>query len=220
MKKPIAIAALVAILILPIAAYLMTVQLSDKTDSELGLPARSDESTAQPSTSNQDPVEPADAISASEVILKTNKGDIRLTLYPDAAPLTVKNFVTLGKRGYYNEVTFHRVIQDFMIQAGDPTGSGAGGESIYGPRFKDEINDRKIVAGTLAMANAGSNTNGSQFFIVTEQPQPHLDGRHTAFGQVADEASMAIVRAIAAVPVSSTDKPLEPVTIVGFEIVQ
>lgn len=209
--KPIGIAALVIVLIIPLIAVVLTQPVADS------------ESTNQ-STSNQEevntPSDPADAISAEEVILKTSKGDIRLTLYPQDAPQTVKNFVTLGKRGYYSNLIFHRVIKDFMIQGGDPTGTGSGGESIYGARFNDEINKNKIVAGTLAMANAGPNTNGSQFFIVTETAQPHLDGRHTAFGKVADGASMQVVRAIAAVAVDGEDRPVEPVTMTGFEVVK
>ena len=162
------------------------------------------------------------AVSASEVILKTDKGDIRLTLFPAEAPKTVKNFVTLGSTGYYNGIVFHRIIKDFMIQGGDPTGTGSGGESIYGAKFEDEFNSHKIIAGTLAMANAGANTNGSQFFIVTESAQPGLDGKHTAFGQVADDASMAVVRAMASVPVagSQNSTPVTPLKITGFEIVK
>lgn len=162
--------------------------------------------------------EPADAVKPAKVVLKTTKGDIALNLYVDDSPKTVANFATLGKRGYYNGIIFHRVIRGFMIQGGDPTGSGSGGESIYGTKFPDEFNGHKIVKGTLAMANAGANTNGSQFFIVTDSAQPHLDGKHTAFGEVADEASMGVVQAIAAVPVDGNDRPREEVRITGFEI--
>lgn len=158
--------------------------------------------------------------SAHQVKLSTSKGDILINLFPEDAPKTVQNFVTLGKRGYYNNLTFHRVIKDFMIQGGDPTGTGSGGESIFGAKFEDEINSHKIVAGTLAMANSGKNTNGSQFFIVTESAQTHLDGVHTAFGQVADDASMAVVKAIAAVEVDGSDKPATAVTMTGLTVVQ
>lgn len=173
---------------------------------------------ATPSTSSAESTPPADAVSANAVVLKTDKGDIHLTLFPDKAPLTVTNFVTLGKRGYYNGIIFHRVIKDFVIQAGDPTGTGRGGASIYGATFKDEISDQKIVVGTLAMANAGKNTNGSQFFIVTQQDQPSLDGSYTVFGKVSDEASMNVVKAIAAVPTDSTSKPTTDVKITGMDI--
>lgn len=225
-KKPLAIAGLIAILILPIAAYLLTLQVQDEaaetdiSSSSAGANSSETDTTSQTS-SNQDPVEPADTISATEVVLKTTKGDIRLTLFPEDAPFTVKNFVTLGKRGYYNDVTFHRVIEDFMIQGGDPTGSGSGGESIYGPNFKDEFNEHKIEVGSLAMANTGlPGSNSSQFFIVTQYPQPHLDGKHTCFGKVADEASLAVVRAIAGVDVDANARPTTPVTITGFEVVK
>lgn len=213
--KPIAIIALIVVLILPIGAYMFTNNLDTSTPETEATPTPTPSSTPNTSTVT----DPADAISAKKVVLKTSKGDISITLFPEDAPMTVKNFVTLGKRGYYNGVTFHRVIQDFMIQGGDPTGTGAGGESIYGSTFPDEFNNHKIVPGSLAMANRGAATNSSQFFIVTETDQPYLDGKHTNFGQV-DESSMATVRAIAAVPVDESDKPLEAVTITGFEIVQ
>jgi len=175
--------------------------------------------TPTPTPGKLNLTEPADVATASRVVLKTSMGDINLTLYPEDAPATVKNFVTLGKRGYYNNIIFHRVIKSFVIQAGDPTGTGTGGASIYGAKFPDEINSHKIVKGTLAMANAGANTNGSQFYIVTESAQPSLDGKYTVFGQ-ADEASMAVVQAIAAVPTNAQDKPLTDVKITGFEVIQ
>ena len=169
--------------------------------------------------------DPADVATAHQVVLQTSKGDIALNLFPEDAPMTVKNFVTLGKRGYYNNVVFHRIIQNFMIQSGDPTGTGAGGQSIYGAKFKDEINSHKIVKGTIAMANSGPNTNGSQFFIVTQSAQPGLDGSYTVFGQVADAASQTTVDAIAATPVTRSDsgessKPTETVKITGFAVKQ
>ncbi len=115
-------------------------------------------------------------------VIATDKGEIKLKLFPDEAPLTVMNFVNLSQRGYYNGLKFHRVIADFMIQGGDPTGTGTGGP---GYRFKDEFNPslRHDSAGTLSMANAGPGTNGSQFFI-THVPTPHLDGKHSVFGKV------------------------------------
>lgn len=116
------------------------------------------------------------------VVLETNLGDVQLELYWDHAPRTCKNFAELAKRGYYNGVVFHRVISDFMIQGGDPTGTGRGGTSIYGQKFEDEIHPdlRFTGAGILAMANSGPNTNGSQFFI-TLGPTPYLDNKHTEF---------------------------------------
>src|SRR5437763_15814683 len=113
--------------------------------------------------------------------LHTNHGAIELELYPDEAPKTVGNFAKLAGDGFYDGLIFHRVIRDFMIQGGDPTGTGTGGP---GYTFEDEFNDRKVVRGALAMANAGPNTNGSQFFIVTTGEAPWLDGKHTVFGQV------------------------------------
>ncbi len=119
-----------------------------------------------------------------QAILETNKGAIKLDLYPEHAPKTVNNFFFLAKEGFYDGVTFHRVIDDFMIQGGDPTGSGRGGP---GYRFEDETqgNPLQHEAGVISMANAGPNTNGSQFFI-THSPQPHLNGRHTVFGKVTE----------------------------------
>ncbi|MFZ5808495.1 MAG: peptidylprolyl isomerase [Chloroflexota bacterium] len=115
-------------------------------------------------------------------LLQTSRGDIELELYPQYAPLTVNNFVFLSRQGFYDGITFHRVIQDFVIQGGDPTGSGRGGP---GYRFADEVqnNPLKHEKGVISMANAGPNTNGSQFFI-THSPQPHLNGKHTVFGKV------------------------------------
>jgi peptidyl-prolyl cis-trans isomerase B (cyclophilin B) len=124
--------------------------------------------------------------------ITTNRGDIVIELYPQYAPKTVNNFVFLAGEGFYDGVTFHRVIRDFMIQGGDPTGTGSGGP---GYRFEDEVrnNPLKHEAGVLSMANAGPNTNGSQFFI-THSPQPHLNGKHTVFGKVTN--GMNVVNAI------------------------
>lgn len=126
--------------------------------------------------------------------IETNKGDIELDLFAADAPKTVNNFVYLARDGFYDGVVFHRVISNFMVQGGDPTGTGRGGP---GYRFEDEVNNNpnKHETGTLSMANAGPNTNGSQFFV-THAPQPHLDGRHTVFGQVTGEESMNVVNAI------------------------
>ena len=115
--------------------------------------------------------------------METNHGTIELELYPDDAPKTVDNFVKLAEDGFYDGVIFHRVIEGFMIQGGDPTGTGSGGP---GYQFEDEANDHRVVRGALAMANAGPNTNGSQFFIVTAEAAPWLDGKHTVFGEVTD----------------------------------
>src|SRR5438552_5872302 len=136
--------------------------------------------------------------------LQTNHGAIELELYPDDAPTTVGNFVKLARDGFYDGIVFHRVIPDFMIQGGDPTGTGRGGP---GYTFEDELNDQKVVRGALAMANSGPNTNGSQFFIVTADACPWLDGKHTVFGRVAD--GMDAVDAIESQPTGGGDRPVE-----------
>ena len=141
-----------------------------------------------------------------EAIIRTNHGPIHLELYPDDAPKTVNNFVKLAGDGFYDRVIFHRVIPDFMIQGGDPTGTGSGGP---GYTFEDEFNDRKVERGALAMANAGPNTNGSQFFIVTAEATPWLDGKHTAFGQVT--SGMEVVDAIQSVDRDARDRPADDV---------
>jgi peptidyl-prolyl cis-trans isomerase B (cyclophilin B) len=138
--------------------------------------------------------------------LQTNHGSIAVELYPDAAPKTVENFVKLARDGFYDGVTFHRVIPDFMIQGGDPTGTGSGGP---GYSFEDEINEHKVTRGALAMANAGPNTNGSQFFIVTADACPWLDGKHTVFGRVTE--GMDVVDEISELPSDPRDKPREDV---------
>jgi peptidyl-prolyl cis-trans isomerase B (cyclophilin B) len=123
-----------------------------------------------------------DPVKAYRAVIETNRGIIELELYPHHAPKTVNNFVFLAREGFYNDVSFHRVISDFVIQGGDPTGTGRGGP---GYRFEDELkgNPLKHETGVISMANSGPNTNGSQFFI-SHSPQPHLDGRHTVFGKV------------------------------------
>ncbi|MBG9989043.1 peptidylprolyl isomerase [Aerococcaceae bacterium DSM 111176] len=180
------------------------------------------------------------------VILHTNKGDIKLALFEEEAPLTVKNFVDLAKNGYYDGIIFHRVIKDFMIQGGDPTGTGMGGESIYGGSFQDEFSTNVFnIRGALSMANAGPNTNGSQFFIVTNSnvpanmvgqmeqagyPEeiiqayteqggtPWLDHRHTVFGHVVE--GMDTVEAIESVKVNASDKPDEDIIIESITVVE
>ncbi len=181
-------------------------------------------------------------------IMHTNMGDISIRLFPDHAPKAVENFTTHAKNGYYDGIVFHRVIKDFMIQGGDPTATGCGGESIWGHNFKDEFTpELHNLRGALSMANAGPGTNGSQFFIVQadqvhpalleqmKDPRladaypaecaeayakvggtPHLDFRHTVFGQV--YAGMDVVDAIANVATNSADKPLEDVTILGIDV--
>ncbi|WP_251545589.1 peptidylprolyl isomerase [Limosilactobacillus caecicola] len=180
----------------------------------------------------------------SRATLHTNHGDIQIQLFDDLAPKTVKNFIELAKKGYYDGVTFHRVIPDFMIQGGDPTGTGAGGESIYGDAFEDEFSDQLFnFNGALSMANAGPNTNGSQFFIVTNEnlttnltdqmkaagyPQevinhyaenggtPWLDHHHTVFGQVI--AGQKVAKEISRVARALNDRPKKDVVIESISI--
>lgn len=178
-------------------------------------------------------------------IIKTTKGDMTVRLFPEQAPKTVENFVGLAKKGYYDGVIFHRVIPNFMIQGGDPTGSGMGGESFFGENFEDEFSPQLFnLKGALSMANAGPNTNSSQFFIVTmsdipeqmvsqlEQagfPEPiieaykekggtpWLDQKHTVFGQLIDGGNVA--ETIQSVEKNAMDKPNEDITIKSVEIV-
>jgi cyclophilin family peptidyl-prolyl cis-trans isomerase len=151
----------------------------------------------------------------SNATLHTSEGAIELELYPDAAPKTVENFEKLSRDGFYEGVIFHRVIPDFMIQGGDPTGTGTGGP---GYTFEDEFNDHKVERGALAMANAGPNTNGSQFFVVTAEATPWLDGKHTVFGRVTN--GMDVVDAISQVGTDANDKPREAVVIERVELSQ
>ncbi len=181
-------------------------------------------------------------------VMHTSLGDIKIRLFGDKAPKTVENFVTHAKNGYYNGIIFHRVINDFMIQGGDPLGTGTGGESIWGGSFEDEFTpELHNLRGALSMANAGPNTNGSQFFIVQAKTVPEnmleqmaeledrgfpkdvteayrqlggtpwLDFRHTVFGQVYE--GMEVVDAIASVKVGAADKPLEDVVINSIDII-
>jgi cyclophilin family peptidyl-prolyl cis-trans isomerase len=144
----------------------------------------------------------------SEAVMKTTEGDITLELFDEDAPKTVSNFKQLSGQGFYDGLIFHRIIPDFMIQGGCPEGTGTGGP---GYTFEDEINDHKIVRGALAMANAGPNTNGSQFFIVTTEEAPWLDGKHTVFGQVAD--GMDVVDRIGTTQTDARDRPVEAIGI-------
>jgi peptidyl-prolyl cis-trans isomerase B (cyclophilin B) len=140
----------------------------------------------------------------STMTLTTNHGDIALELFDEDAPKTVDNFRKLAEDGYYDGLIFHRVIPDFMIQGGCPEGTGTGGP---GYTFEDEFNQHKVVRGALAMANAGPNTNGSQFFIVTTEAAPWLDGKHTVFGEVT--SGMDVVDAISELPRDGRDRPTE-----------
>ena len=148
--------------------------------------------------------------SITVAIIKTNMGTIEVELFADQTPKTVENFVGLAEKGYYNGIIFHRVIKDFMLQAGDPTGTGSGGASFWGGKFEDEfVSDLKHDnPGMLSMANAGPNTNGSQFFI-TLVPTPWLDGKHTVFGKVIN--GMDVVYAIGKVETVAGDKPVDEV---------
>lgn len=184
-------------------------------------------------------------INVPTATIKTNHGDLTVKLFPEQAPKTVANFIGLAKKGYYDGVVFHRIIKDFMIQGGDPSGTGMGGESIYGQPFEDEFSEELYnLRGALSMANAGPNTNGSQFFIVQNQnflysaeelerggwPQaiaaayadnggtPHLDRRHTVFGQLADQASYEVLDKIAALSTDGSDRPLTEVIIETIEV--
>jgi cyclophilin family peptidyl-prolyl cis-trans isomerase len=148
-----------------------------------------------------------------QAIIQTNHGPIHVELYSEDAPKTVNNFVKLANDGFYDRVIFHRVIPDFMIQGGDPTGTGSGGP---GYTFEDEFNHHKVERGALAMANAGPNTNGSQFFVVTTEAAPWLDGKHTVFGRVTD--GMDVVDKIAEQPRDARDKPHEDVVIESVSV--
>ena len=149
----------------------------------------------------------------SQATLHTNHGPLAVELYDEDAPKTVENFRKLAGDGFYDGLTFHRVIKDFMLQAGCPLGTGTGGP---GYTFEDEINEHRIERGALAMANAGPNTNGSQFFVVTKDAAPWLDGKHTVFGRVA--AGMEAVDAIEAEATDAGDRPLEPCLIERVEL--
>ncbi|KAL2181093.1 cyclophilin-like domain-containing protein [Thermothelomyces heterothallicus CBS 202.75] len=155
---------------------------------------------------------------ATDVALETSMGTIIVELYNQHAPKTCQNFATLASRGYYNNTIFHRIIKDFMVQGGDPTGTGRGGTSIYGDKFEDEIRSdlKHTGAGILSMANAGPNTNGSQFFI-TLAPTPWLDGKHTIFGRV--KKGIRVVQRMGLVPTDAEDRPKTEVKIVRAYVV-
>jgi peptidyl-prolyl cis-trans isomerase B (cyclophilin B) len=145
--------------------------------------------------------------------MRTTEGVIVFELFDEDAPETVENFKKLAKQGFYDGLIFHRVIKDFMIQGGCPYGTGTGDA---GYKFDDEINEHKLVRGALAMANSGPNTNGSQFFIVTAESTPWLDGKHTVFGQVTD--GMDVVERIENMPTKGADRPLEPIHIANIDL--
>jgi cyclophilin family peptidyl-prolyl cis-trans isomerase len=147
--------------------------------------------------------------------LHTSEGPVEIELFPTEAPRTVGNFTKLAGEGFYDGLTFHRVIPDFMVQGGCPKGDGTGGP---GYQFEDETNDRKVVRGALAMANAGPNTNGSQFFIVTADECSWLDGKHTVFGQVVE--GQDVVDRISVADRDSRDRPTTPITIERVELTE
>ena len=149
----------------------------------------------------------------SAATMTTNHGDITLELFDEDAPKTVDNFRKLARDGFYDGLVFHRVIRDFMIQGGCPQGTGTGGP---GYQFEDEINPHKIVRGALAMANAGPNTNGSQFFIVTVDQAPWLDGKHTVFGKVT--GGMEVVDKLESLPTDGRDRPREDARIEKLDV--
>jgi cyclophilin family peptidyl-prolyl cis-trans isomerase len=151
-------------------------------------------------------------IRMSQMTMTTNKGEIVFEMFDEDAPKTVGNMRDLAEKGFYDGLTFHRIIRDFMIQGGCPQGTGTGGP---GYEFEDEINRHKVVRGALAMANAGPNTNGSQFFIVTTDAAPWLDGKHTVFGRVT--SGMDVVDALEALPTDGRDRPQEPAVIEKVE---
>lgn len=172
-----------------------------------------------PSGDNANPDNMPDQI--TQAILKTNLGDITVKLYVDDAPKTTANFIKLAQEGFYNNTKFHRVIQDFMIQGGDPLSKDDSLKNRWGTgdpgyKFEDEFNDHKLVRGSLAMANSGPNTNGSQFFIVTKDSTPWLDGKHTNFGEITD--GMKVVEKIENVETEGSDRPVENVIIETIEL--
>ena len=149
----------------------------------------------------------------SQAVMNTSEGEITFELFDAEAPKTVQNFKDLAQKGFYDGLTFHRIIKDFMIQGGCPQGTGTGGP---GYQFEDEFNDHKVVRGALAMANAGPNTNGSQFFIVTTAAAPWLDGKHTVFGEVV--SGMDVVDKLEGLPTDGSDRPQEPAGIATLTI--
>ncbi|KMZ60300.1 Peptidyl-prolyl cis-trans isomerase [Zostera marina] len=152
-----------------------------------------------------------------EVTLETSMGPVRVEMYCKHAPKTCRNFLELSRRGYYDNVKFHRIIKNFIVQGGDPTGTGRGGESIYGAKFEDEIRPelKHTGAGILSMANAGPNTNGSQFFI-TLAPAQSLDGKHTIFGRIS--GGMEIIKRLGSVQTDNSDRPIHDVKILRTSV--
>ena len=154
-------------------------------------------------------------------VLKTSKGDIKVELYVEESPLTVNNFLNLAEQGFYDGTSFHRVIKDFMVQGGDPNSKDQSNRMMHGTgdpgyKFDDEFNNYSLLKGSLAMANSGPDTNGSQFFIVTAEATPWLDGKHVNFGTVVE--GMDVVEAIQLVEIDGGDNPIEPVIIESIEL--
>ena len=230
----------IATVLLIIGIIILLVRSNDQPAAASTSPSADQAPAVAAATTTQVSSTPDDAIATRYAAINTSFGTIVVELFIDSAPKTVTNFSTLAKRGYYNGLTFHRVVKDFVIQGGDPSGDGSGGESIYGPTFNDEINaaslglapelitqyqsrgyeyrsdltSHKMEVGSMAMANRGPNTNGSQFFIVTGPiPAPGLDGRHTVFGKVVE--GMDVVMKLNAVETNGTsmDHPKEAITI-------
>lgn len=170
--------------------------------------AATTETTKERKTYNKEPDMQIDINKTYTAKFETNQGNFEAEFFTKDAPKTVNNFVTLARDGFYDGLSFHRVIKDFMIQGGDPSGDGTGGP---GYKFEDEFNSHKLVKGTLAMANSGANTNGSQFFIVTKEATDWLDGKHTAFGNIT--GGLENVMKIQDLPVGENDKPNEAVII-------
>lgn len=223
---------------------LLTAGLLGACGQEEADPAQEEkEAVSETAITSDDLPQLSEDIAENEALvdMNTSMGTIKIKLFPELAPKTVENFLTLSEDGYYDGITFHRVMNDFMIQGGDPTGTGGGGESIYGETFEDEFSDRLYnFRGALSMANAGPDTNGSQFFIVQapvvpedalngEYPQkvseaylelggtPWLDGAHTVFGHVVE--GMDVVDAIAATETENT-RPIKDITITSIDILQ
>lgn len=201
----------------------LTLEGYSALDTNLGTVQDSQETSTQVNTEPMQrtlPIHEDLAAQYTKAVIKTNKGDITVEFFGEKSPVTVNNFMNLAKDGFYNGTSFHRVIKDFMIQGGDPNSKsedrmthGTGGPEY---RFDDEINDEKIVRGSLAMANAGPGTNGSQFFIVTAPETPWLDGKHTNFGMVT--AGMNVVDAIEGVSTDGRDNPHEPIVIESIDL--
>jgi peptidyl-prolyl cis-trans isomerase B (cyclophilin B) len=206
------------VFLIPLFALALLVGCGQQTSPSEETPSAENPTSEATSPENVTPPAPAGfdgtlLTGKHTVTLKTSMGDITLELDADNAPKTVTNFVVLGRTGYYNGLTFHRVIKDFMIQGGDPDGNGTGGESVFGPTFEDETanNPIPLVRGVIAMANRGPNTNGSQFFIITRADgTPWLVGKHTPFGHVVN--GMDVLDAISQVPVGAGENPVDPVT--------